>query len=159
MTFLDKVKTNIVEFLRPGTQNESGELATLRQLYDNTNAGGLRPNAWYQLVNGASGKLVGFSYVCNCMREFQLVHPHEWARDYSCPQCRCTFNLYKQKGITDAEGNFKVSASEIERILAGLPIRPRLDGNRAPSFVDTWAERGDGEVGYEPYTPSGLARR
>jgi hypothetical protein len=155
MTFLDKVKDNIVEFLRPGVR---GELAALRQLYDGANAGNLQPNTWYQVLNVASAKLVGFSFVCRCMREFQLPHPHEWIRDYNCSQCRTKFHLYKDNGIVDAEGNFKVRASDIERILGELPIRPRLDGARRPNYVDTW-DNSNSDVSYEPFTPSGLMGR
>ena len=141
MAFLDRVKDNIIEFLRPGSVQESGELKALRQLYDNPAQGNLLPNRWYQLVN-TNGKLLGYSYVCNDLCEYQLPHPNEWLRDYECPQCRARFNLYKQMGICDAEGNFKVPAAEIERILSKLPIRPRLDA-RTPSVIDTWAGRDD----------------
>jgi hypothetical protein len=139
MAFLNRVKDNIVEFLRPGTVQESGELKALRQLYDNPAQGSLLPNKWYQIVSAASGKLLGYSYVCLDSQEHQLVHPNEWARDYECPQCHARFNLYKQTGICDAEGTFKVPASEIEKVLSKLPVRPRLDGGRTPSIIDTWS--------------------
>jgi hypothetical protein len=157
MAFLDRVKDNFIEFLRPGTQQESGELKALRQLYDNPMAGNLRANQWYQLVN-TSGILLGYSYVCNDLCEFQLPHPNEWLRDYECPQCRAKFNLYKQAGIIDAEGNFKVSAGEIERILSKLPVRPRMDGSRTPNFIDTWKDD-SADVGYEAHIPAGLEWR
>jgi hypothetical protein len=156
MAFLDRIKNNVVEFLRPGTRQESGELKALREMYDNPAQGSLRPSTWYQIVSATSGKLVGYSYVCNDSREYQLTHPNEWVRDYECPACRAKFNLYKQAGIIDAEGNFKVPAGEIERILSKLPVRPRLDGTRTPSVIDTWGGNdGDSWQGKAPLGSDG----
>jgi len=150
MAFLDQVRTKLADIIRP---RPSGEGQAMDQLYNNPDGRNVRPRTWYQIVSAASGKLLGYSYVCADMREYQLVHPNEWVRDYDCPQCRDRFNLYKFAQIIDAEGKFKVPASEIEGILSKLPVRPRLDGSRTPTVIDTWSEGGDGSIGWEGAPP------
>ena len=154
MAFLEKVRTTLADIIRP---RQSGEGQAMDQLYNNPEGRNLRPRTWYQIVSAASGKLLGYSYVCACVRESQLPHPNEWLRDYECPQCHDRFNLYKQTGITDAEGKFKVAASEIEAVLSKLPVRPRIDGSAAPRFVDTWdgADDGSGWSGKAPQGSNG----
>jgi len=150
MAFLEKVRTQLADIIRP---RQSGEGQVVDQLYNNPEGRNLRPRTWYQIASATSGKLLGYSYVCACVRESQLVYPNEWTRDYECAQCHDHFNLYKFAQIVDAAGKFKVSASEIEGILSKLPVRPRLDGSRTPSVIDTWSEAGDGSVGWEGAPP------
>jgi hypothetical protein len=144
---LDGLKETIVELLNPGARQERGELEALRQMYDPSNAaGGMPPNKWFRLYNPA-GTCVGFSYVCACGQEWQMLSAFEWMRDYSCPQCKSKFDLLKSVGIRNDKGEL-ASQDKWEALLCKLPVRPRLAGTApAPRVLDTWANN-SGDVTY-----------
>jgi hypothetical protein len=158
MSLLDGLKEAIVEVLRPGTRQALGERDALKQLYDSSNAKNILPNSWYRLYNQA-GSCVGFSFVCNCGVERQLISAYEWHRDYVCPQCKVKLDLLRFVGIKNADGEIKARPEEWETLLSKLPVRPRLAGGppRTP-FIDTW-DNSDSTVGYELSDPGGLPRR
>lgn len=152
MSLLGGLRNVLVEALRPGTRQESGELAALREMYDHRNTGNPRPNQWYR-VHSQAGLCVGYSYTCNCHQEFQLLSHLEYARDYECSLCHGKFNLFKDHKICDAEGNFKVRLPDIDKILLKLPIRPRLAGKpSAPPFIMVGDE--DYKIQWDGPTPA-----
>jgi hypothetical protein len=156
-SLLDGFKNAIIEALRPGTREALGEREVLRQMYSAENAGRIQPNAWYRLHN-QNGDCVGFSFVCNCNVERQMLSAFEWMRDYSCPQCGAKFDLLRSVGIKAANGEFTKKPEEWEKLLATLPIRPRMQGKPTPKAVDTWESSGSGEVewtGSKPYSVEG----
>jgi hypothetical protein len=153
MSVFDGLRNAVVEILRPGTRQQLGERAVLQEMYASTNAQAILPNTWYRLHNQA-GNCAGFSFVCNCRHEYQLLSAYEWLRDYKCKVCGAKFDLLKHVGATR-----ETPAGELENYLAKLPIRPRLAGGPAqPNFIDTWGGKDD-EVGYEMSDPGGLPRR
>lgn len=159
MSLLDGLKEAIVEVLRPGTRQALGEREALRQMYSHSNAQNILPNTWYRLYNQA-GACVGFAFVCPCMVERQLLSAFEWMRDYTCPQCKAKFDLLRHVGIKSADGEFKVKPEDWEKLLAKLPVRPRLAGGPArPPFIDTWDSTSNYETGYEMCDPGNLPRR
>jgi len=156
-SILEGLRTLIIERLRPGTREALGEREVLRQMYSAENAGRIQPNSWYRLHN-ENGDCVGFSYVCNCNVERQMLSAFEWMRDYACPQCKAKFDLLRFVGIKAASGEFTKKPEEWEKLLATLPIRPRLAGKPQPRAIDTWSASGDGEViwaGSKPHTVDG----
>ncbi len=153
-SLLDGIREALVEVLKPGTQQEAGELSALRQIYDPLNAGGgLLPNRWYRLHN-TNGNCTGFSFVCNCGQEWRLLSAFEWAREYACPQCHAKFDLYKFVGVTDAEGKFKVGPREVEAQLTKLPVRPGVTGRPNKNVMDTWDD-GSEPTAWEGKAPLG----
>jgi hypothetical protein len=158
MTFLEDVKERVIDWLRPGTRQALGEHEAMKQLYSNSNAQNIIPGQWYSLLN-QNGDRVGFSYVCNCGREHQLINAFEWLRMYTCGACRARFDLLKSAGIKGHDGECK-KPEEWEAFLRKLPIRPRLAGGppRQP-FIDTWGASGDCETRYELSDPGNLPQR
>jgi hypothetical protein len=154
MSLLDGLKTAVIEILRPGTRQQLGEGAVLKQMYEASNAQAILPNSWYRLHNEA-GACVGFSYVCNCKTEHQLFSAFEWMRPYACPACAAKFDLLKHVGIKNVDGDFTKKPEEWEALLAKLPVRPRLAGKQQQSFVDTWSND-NGDVVWDGAPPSAV---
>lgn len=156
-SLLDGLKEAIIEAIRPGTRQELNEGEVLRQMYSAENANNIRQNQWYRLHN-QNGDCVGFSFVCTCMGEYQLLSAFEWMRDYKCQRCGSKFDLLRFVGIKAANGEFTKKPEEWEKFLAKLPIRPRLAGKQQPRFVDTWGAETAETVqwaGTKPYAPEG----
>jgi|SRR5579859_181397 len=142
MSIFTTIKNVAVALLDPKRYDERGELAYLREVYYNQQ-GNVRPRQWYRLYS-ESGSCVGFSYICSCSTEYQLLSAFEWLRNYKCSACKDEFELLKFAGITK-----DTPASKWESFLVKLPIRPRLAGKQQPRCLDTWAQSGDGEARYE----------
>jgi hypothetical protein len=157
-SLLDGLRIAVVEILRPGTRQQLGEREVLRQMYEASNTRATLPNTWYRLHNHA-GDCVGFSFVCNCHTEYQLLSAFEWMRDYKCKACGAKFDLLKHTGIKTADGEIKTRPEEWERLFARLPIRPRLAGGPPrPRAFDTWSRNNSDEVqwdGAKPVVPEG----
>lgn len=103
-------------------------------------------NQWYRLFNEA-GCHVGFSWICSCGIEYQLLSIEQWqARDHNCPTCKRPFSLFKALGITQETPHSKLADK-----YASLPVRSRTTGKKAPRFLDTWDSSKAGEVEYEMY--------
>jgi len=156
-SLLDGLRNAVIEILRPGTRQQFGEHETLRQLYESSNAQAILPNTWYRLHN-PKGDCVGFSYVCNCKTEYQLLSAFEWMRDYKCRACGAKLDLLKHVGIKNADGEIKPRPEDWERMFAKLTIRPRLAGKAHPRVFDTWANDSSETVtwaGTQPAVPAG----
>lgn len=133
---------NIFEGLRKAALSllgaSSSEEETLRHLY--SGQGGFAKNQWYRLYN-AAGTCVGFSYVCKCGTEYQLLNALEWYRDYKCG-CGGKFELLRFVGLTPDSPIKSQNAA-----FAKLPIRPRAAGAPPkPRSIDIWEQSGSGDV-------------
>jgi hypothetical protein len=105
-------------FDTPG-HRQSQEAFVMREMYGGR-GGNLVPHQWYRLLS-EQGNCRGFSYVCTCGREHQMVDFFEAFRDYECPPCHDKFNLLKFVGIDPA----KTPANQWKSICdAKLPARP-----------------------------------
>ncbi len=140
-SLFETLKKAAVAVFDPKRHEETGELEYLRQVYLQQNDN-IRPRQWYRIVS-ESGNCVGFSYVCSCHAEHQLISAFEWMRDYHCQVCKDKFDLLKFVGITK-----DVPPAKWEQFFSKLPIRPRLTGLQRPRAIDTW-ENVSGDTAYE----------
>jgi len=156
MGLLQGLKESIVELLQPGTRQTLGEARALREMYDARNTNML-PNTLYRVHNHERGNFAGFSFVCNCGVEYQLLNITDWTREYECKACGAKFCAYRMLGIIDADGNYLMKQSEIEARIAKLPMRPRLSGRPAPSpFIEIGNDEASVEWdGPRPSVPAG----
>jgi hypothetical protein len=150
MGLLDRIKTTITGALA-APANESRELSYLRQIYQQQ--GGVQRNSFYRILN-QSGDNVGFSFVCNCGTEYQLLHVADWLRQNTCPTCKTQFDLLKACGITT-----ETPTAQWPQFFAKLPARPRLSGSKPRSpYIDTWGNDNADTVqwgGSKPSLPEG----
>jgi hypothetical protein len=153
MGILDGLKQTVVNALDPRRQM-SGEQEYLKNVYLNVDgANNPRCRSWSR-IHAENGNCVGFSYVCSCGREFQLLSAFEWLRTYECPLCKDRFDLLRAVGITQ-----ETPIAKWESMLHTLPVRPRLNQQPQPRMHDTWSGNA-GEVKWEgPEPASGVCYR
>jgi hypothetical protein len=107
-------------------------------------------NQWYRLLN-PNGDHVGFSWLCSCGVEYQMVAITDWfGREYNCTACSRPLSLFKACGITQQS----TPATCLEKF-AQLPVRGRRTGKPdSPKFLDTWSgetnDSGSGPAGAVP---------
>lgn len=147
MGIIDGLRNAAANVIAPN-RHMSGEQEYLKNVYlDVDGASNPRCRSWSR-IHSENGNCVGFSYVCSCGREFQLLSAFEWLRNYSCELCRDRFELLKAVGITQ-----ETPISKWESLLRTLPVRPRLDRAPRPHMRDTWSNN-SGEVTWEGEKPA-----
>jgi len=110
---------------------------------------GRQLNQWYQLRNEAAN-LVGFEYVCLCGVSYTILNITSWMQ---ITKCHCGNEIDLAKFLAIPRGT---AMSDLGTYFAKLPIRQRLAGRRTPRALDTWAEAGSGEIGWDGAKPYGL---
>ena len=144
-----KAKSVLVAALDSDRSAEKTELVYLRELYADQNGGPPRRNQFYQIIS-QSGNVVGYSWVCACGTEYQMLSVNDWlGKDHVCPTCKTDFDLFRAAGITAEDGD-----QQKREKLAKLPVRPRNADIKKSPFHDTWND-GDETVqwaGSKPVT-------
>jgi hypothetical protein len=148
MEAMNFIREFFLVLLDPDRDAKENELAQ-RRAADQRALGGLRNRQWYRLVN--NGSQSGFMFLCGCGREFRLLQPFEWFRDYACKQCGDEFKLLKDAGVPRG-----TDPQHFERYLAKLPVY-QIGGQdaqqRKSPHVNTWDDGNDGTVEWEGSEP------